>query len=145
MKAKNKNHTAIKPPKCPYCGEIAILKRARDIYGKDTKWIADEYVYVCKSYPQCDSYVSTKRGTKIPRGSLANADLRNLRIRTHKVFDQVWKNGIMSKPEAYRWLGYTFGLNKEQAHIGLFSEYLCSELIRICEQVLENNNIPKVS
>lgn len=123
---------------CPYCGAHAVLQKGSFVYGEKSK---EEYLYVCSNYPGCDSYVGVHSGTKIPKGTLANAELRNKRIKTHKIFDQVWKSNLMTKKEAYRWMTYVLGLSFEMGHIGKFSEYRCDELINICKNVLKNNNI----
>lgn len=124
--------------KCPYCGSTAVLRKAEYVYGKDTN---EEHLYVCSRYPTCNSYVGVHSGTLIPKGSLANGDLRHKRIEAHKVFSQIWLKGIMSKKQAYRWMRYVFGLSSEQAHIGNYSLYYCEALIRACQEVLRNNHV----
>lgn len=52
----------------------------------------------------------------------------------------IWKNGIMTREEAYRWFADSFGLSLRDAHIGMCSEYRCRELIRLCNEVLARNN-----
>ena len=54
----------------------------------------------------------------------------------------VWQQGILSKPEAYRWVADKFCLTDKQAHIGQFSNYMCDQLIRESADVLKNNHIP---
>lgn len=125
--------------KCPYCGNIAVLKKAKDLFGERS--IGNEYIYVCKNYPECNSYVTTKRGTKEPKGILANGDLRHKRIVAHKTLKLLWENEIMSKKQAYRWIQYKFSLNKNQAHIGFFLEYQCDELINEVKRILKNNHV----
>ena len=124
--------------KCPYCGRTAVLKPASFVYGDKA---LEEHVYVCPGYPACNSYVGVHRGTLKPKGTLANGDLRNLRIHTHKLFSQFWENGIMTKKQAYRWIQYKFALTENQAHIGNFSEYMCGQLMDECRKTLENNRI----
>lgn len=123
---------------CPYCGRTAVLQKGSYVYGDKAK---EEYLYVCSNYPACNSYVGVHAGTKIPKGTLANPELRNKRIRTHKVFDLLWKKNVMSKKEAYRWMEYKMGLPKNTGHIANFSDYRCEELMRICKNVLKNNHI----
>ncbi len=86
---------------CPYCGSIAIFRDGKYVYGDSSK---GEKLYVCSNYPACDSYVGVHKGTSLPLGTLANSELRNKRIRAHKLFDSIWKNKLMSKKEAYRWI-----------------------------------------
>ena len=131
---KNKRKTM----KCPYCGHTAVLRNASYVYGEKA---IEEHLYVCSRYPECNSYVGVHKGTLIPKGTLADGSLRHKRIEAHKAFSKLWDEGIMSKKQAYHWLGYLFGLSSEQAHIGHFSEYRCDELIRACQKVLQNNRI----
>ena len=137
MKKKKKkiSKTAQRQLRCPKCGAMAILRPAADIYGDRSR---KDQLYVCSNSPRCQSYVSTYPGTNIPMGTLADGDLRNLRIRAHRRFDEVWKSGIMSRDNAYRWMAELFGISMQDAHIAMFGEYRCKELIRHCEQVLEN-------
>ena len=69
---------------------------------------------------------------------LSDSELRNKRIRAHKCFDAIWKQGIMTRGQTYQWMQHKFGLSKDQAHIGYFSDYLCLQLIEACNEVLEN-------
>lgn len=121
--------------KCPYCGSAAVLRKASYVYGDKA---IEKHVYVCSEYPVCNSYVGVHENTLLPKGTLANGDLRNKRIRAHKTFELIWESGIMKKSEAYRWMQYKFGLTSRQAHIGLFSEYMCEQVIFECEKALRN-------
>lgn len=127
--------------KCPYCGANGVLKKATEIYGNNA---FEKYVYVCKNYPICNSYVGVHMGTLKPKGIMANGELRNKRIKAHKLFDAIWKNNIMTRKQAYRWLSYELCLEFEQAHIANFSNYMCDKTIEVCEKLLSNNNILEV-
>lgn len=119
--------TKKKTIKCPYCGGTAVLRDAA----------------VCMSAlseMRC-LYVGVHKGTQIPKGTLADGDLRNLRIRAHRMFDMIWQNGILTRKNAYRWIQDKFSLRSDQAHIGHFSEYMCRRLIEESQTVLENNHI----
>jgi ssDNA-binding Zn-finger/Zn-ribbon topoisomerase 1 len=125
--------------RCPYCGSHAILKDASYVYGQNS---SGGKVYVCSHYPACDSYVGVHQGTSLPKGSLANRTLRRKRIQAHRIFDQLWRQGIFSRQEAYRWIADRFCLQIRQAHIGNFSDYMCDQLIQEASKVLKNNHIP---
>lgn len=124
--------------KCPYCGRPAILQKAAYVYKEKA---LDEYLYVCSGYPECDAYVGVHAKTLLPKGSLANGDLRHKRIEAHRFFDAIWKNGIMSRKDAYRWIQDTFSLSSNQAHIGEFSDYRCDCLMAASKKVLDNNHV----
>ena len=82
------------------------------------------------------------RGTSGNQDTKRNRELRQKRIQAHRIFDQIWQQGILSKPEAYRWVADKFCLTDKQAHIGQFSNYMCDQLIRESADVLKNNHIP---
>ena len=132
MKSK-RTHKRTRQIRCPYCGSIAVIRSAADIY-QDPK--RKDKLYVCSNYPACGAYVGMNPITREPYGSLADGDLRHLRIRAHRLFDQLWQKGVMSRNDAYRWLADYFNLPLRDAHIGMFSEYRCGELIRKCEELL---------
>lgn len=132
---QKKKHLTVK---CPYCGRQAILRDASYVYKEQT---LDKYLYVCSGYPECDSYVGVHANTLHPKGSLANGDLRHKRIETHRLFDAIWKNGIFSRKEAYRWMQDKFSLTSRQAHIGQFSDYRCDCLMDECRKILKNNHV----
>lgn len=89
--------------KCPYCGSRALLRPASVVYGERAVDPSAPY-YVCARYPACDSYVAAHKDNRLPMGTLANADLRRKRIQAHTAFDRLWKEGRMSKRQAYLWL-----------------------------------------
>lgn len=134
MKTKKKRKAIF----CPYCGRRAVLQKATVVYKEHA---LDEYLYICSNYPECDAYVGVHKGTMLPKGSLAQGDLRHKRILAHRCFDTIWKKGILSKKNAYRWMQDIFCLSSEQAHIGQFSEYMCDQIIAESKKVLENHKI----
>lgn len=136
MCKRKKKKTTQQQIRCPYCGANTVIRPASEIYQDPRR--TDE-LYVCSNYPRCNSYVSMYPGTKKPMGPLANGDLRNLRIRAHRKFDQIWQTRIMSRDQAYRWMADYFCLPLREAHIGNFNEYRCKELINKCESVLAAN------
>ena len=86
--------TRKKPIKCPYCGHTAVLRDASYVYGENA---VEEHLYVCSRYPECNAYVGVHKGTFIPKGTLANGDLRHKRIETHKVFSKLWPRNLWSR------------------------------------------------
>lgn len=128
-----------KQVRCPYCGAKATLRPSSAVYGDAVK--TDGYLYVCDRYPKCDSYVGAHKRSKLPMGTLANGDLRNKRIQAHKAFDWMWKSGLMTKWQAYKWMQGKLDLSDEQAHIAMFSEYMCDRLIAECNKAYKNQQM----
>ena len=56
MKKKTKKANTKKQPRCPYCGSVAHLRPASEIYGDPNH---PGKLYVCSRYPVCNSYVAT--------------------------------------------------------------------------------------
>lgn len=108
--------------RCPYCGGTVIFRSADGIYRDNSRGIM---LYVCSHYPECDTYVRAQKGTRIPVGSMANRKLRNLRKVAHDSFDRLYRTGLMSKQDAYRWLAGILGTPMSEAHIGYLGEYYC--------------------
>ena len=57
--------------------------------------------------------------------------LRKKRHDAHVALDSLWKNGVMSRKEAYRLLQLSMGLPAEDAHIAKFSAARCDEVIAL--------------
>ena len=132
---KKKKQSNARLVRCPYCGAVAELRPAAEIYHN--KGCKGE-LYVCRNYPVCESYVGVDPKTRMPLGDLANGDLRHLRIRAHRMFDRLWQTGLMNRRDAYRWMADFFAIPLSEAHIGQFGDYRCRELIRKCSSILDN-------
>jgi len=72
------------PPMCPYCGSPSRLAEGRVIGRRDPIWL-------CGAYPACDSYVGCHPGSTRPLGSLANPQLREMRVTVHRRIDSLWR------------------------------------------------------
>ena len=70
--------------RCPYCGSPVDLRSADGIYYDNSR---NTRLYVCRNYPQCDSYVRVHPGTDIPVGTMANRRLRALRAEAHRYYE----------------------------------------------------------
>lgn len=108
--------------RCPYC-------------GKEAEWVSNEVVYgrrygksyMCYYCRDCDSYVGCHNNTREALGTMANRELRQLRIQAHAVFDPLWKTGKMSRQKAYKYLN---GLFNKKIHIGQADEETCRAIIQ---------------
>jgi len=137
MSKKKEKRRRPDPVRC-HCGAVAVKRDGSYIHG-EANWGGD--LYVCSRYPECDSYVSADKVNGLPLGTLANARLRHMRIETHRLFDQIWENGIMTRSSAYHWICDKYGLRRSEAHIANFSEHMCRSLMSDCQRMLRNNRI----
>lgn len=105
---------------CPDCGAKLVLKNSK--YGK---------FYGCERWGKtgCSGAIGCHPGTDKPLGIPADKETRELRISTHKLFDQLWESGKMSRRESYNWMAEQMGMMRIDAHIGRFSAEQCRQLI----------------
>jgi len=126
---------------CPYCDNKATLHiNSGVVYGGRNFGP----IYLCDSYPMCDSYVGCHPDTVKPLGRLANKELRKWKNTAHKYFDPLWKTGKINeiypvyvqggiRKKAYVWLSKQLGIKLDVTHIGMFDVDTCKEVVEICK------------
>lgn len=68
-----------------------------------------------------------------PLAPLANGELRHKRILAHHALHNVQTSLGMNRDQSYRWLQTQMRLPGDQVHIAKCGDYLCEQIIRICE------------
>lgn len=113
---------------CPYCGRQAVYVDSKVVYGRSYGMI-----YLCRP---CKAYVGVHKGTDIPLGRLANAELRCWKRAAHAAFDPLWKYGRFKgyRRVAYGWLAKEMDLPLAKTHIGMFDVDQCKQAIRIIKK-----------
>lgn len=125
-------------PECPYCGKESVHLPDSEVYKRSY----GGYAYVCIP---CDAFVGCHKcgDNSKAKGSLANKELRNLRVKAHGLFDplwlHVWKSGRMKKKRAreaaYRWLASELNITRDDCHIGMMRDDDVKRVIEVCEKV----------
>jgi hypothetical protein len=129
-------------PACPYCGQQARLVGGDVIYPHRPD-LAEKWFWLCAP---CDAYVGTHKGTQIPLGTPAKADLRCARSKLHDLMlDPLWKTApdcgayddARDNPRArkhiqnsarhrvYAFLAHKLGLSVDETHTGMFTIEQC--------------------
>ena len=109
-------------PICPYCNKRSERVTGREVYPHK-KELLYQIFYQCKP---CRAYIGThKRSDGIPIGRLANKDLRRAKADLHREFDQIWRNGLMSRAGLYIWLAKQLNINKQDCNIASFDLETC--------------------
>ena len=107
-----------KTPKCPKCGRKAKATTGAALglhIHRDAQFLA---CVICKTAVR----VVTRGGYRSkPAGQLATVEVRAARRNAHRVFDKIWQSGVMSRKQAYAWLGDMLGLPSGKCHIGAMS------------------------
>lgn len=124
-------------PICLYCNKESIYVNGNIIYPNRVDLHLKNY-YQCKP---CEAYVGIHLGTRKAFGTLANKELRMLRVKTHGVFDFLWQNKILkSRTKTYSWLSHSLNIEKKYCHIAMFDKEMCNRAISICEYKINTNN-----
>jgi ssDNA-binding Zn-finger/Zn-ribbon topoisomerase 1 len=107
----------------PKCGECGALMRLRDSrFGK---------FWGCINFPACRGTHGAHPNGR-PMGKPANKTTKEARIKTHEIFDQLWKKYGMSRSQAYAWLVSVTGIR----HIGEATEAECeSVMAAVCAKL----------
>lgn len=111
---------------CPYCGKKPVLVYTRLLYRSGEY---DGKSWLCEP---CEAWVGCHRGSDVPLGRLANAELREWKVLVHGVFDQLWKSGQYSRTNAYKKLAIKMRIPIERCHIGMFTVEQCKQAYNIC-------------
>jgi hypothetical protein len=111
---------------CPYCNKEALWCENKIIYGKNYG-----NSYMCWYCKDCDAYVGCHNNTKEPLGVMADKELRILRIKCHDKFDDIWKNGTVTRKQAYKELQEIMEINQDEAHIGKFDKEQCRKFLTL--------------
>lgn len=107
---------------CPYCSSKTKLIDSKEIYGKSYG-----YAYICKD---CNAYSGCHHGGTLSYGMIANYDLREMRKKTHELFDVLWLNrSPKTRAKLYRQLSKFLGIDFTKTHIGMFNLSLCKKTI----------------
>ena len=109
---------------CPYCGKEAEWASNDVVYGR--RYGQSFMCYYCKD---CDAYVGCHNNTREPLGTMANKELRQLRMKAHAMFDPLWQCGVMTRKKAYSVLAAR--LNQKIVHIAQSDENTCKQIIDI--------------
>jgi hypothetical protein len=120
--------------KCDYCHRDARFVTGAKLYPHRPDLLHKKFWW-CEP---CDAYVGCHDRNKRlgfngdePKGRLANAELRKIRIAAHAVFDPIWKSGEMTRTEAYAWLAEAIGISPANMHIGMLDVDGCRAVIAV--------------
>lgn len=105
--------------KCGECGSEMQLRKSK--HGA---------FYGCTKWPDCDG-THGAHADGSPKGTPADKPTRLARIRAHAVFDEIWKQGLKKRHEAYGWMRRAMNLSRSQAHIAMFDLAQCEQLIQL--------------
>lgn len=115
---------------CPYCGRPAKRVTGKEVYPHRNDLYRKKF-WICRP---CDAYVGCHRDGK-PFGTLANSDLRNIRMKVHEKFDRLWKSGRMDRNAAYKSLAKKLGISTKKCHIGMFDIEQCKRALRAAKEI----------
>ena len=121
---------------CPYCGCNAELVDSIAVYRKSYGML-----WLCKP---CQAWTGVHQDSKDhkPKGTLAKAALRQLRIQVHAAFDPIWQNQLEQEGGSkscirnglYRKMAVELELSHDACHVGHFDEAMCRRALEVCAE-----------
>lgn len=121
----NKPSTKANEMNCPYCKKQAVWCENKAIYGKN--YGRSFMCYYCKP---CNAYVGCHNNSRTPLGTIANAELRELRKKAHAEFDPIWRNRSQkNRGKLYAEISRHFG---KDIHIGESDVEMCKKILAWC-------------
>jgi ssDNA-binding Zn-finger/Zn-ribbon topoisomerase 1 len=114
---------------CAECGSVMRLRITdRFKYGNGKP----RMFYSCIRWPTCNGTHGCHPDGS-PLGIPGDAITKKYRREAHERFDQLWKNGHLSRPRSYQFLQYLMGMTKDEAHIARFDKLQCERLIQLID------------
>lgn len=107
---------------CPYCNKEAKWCENKERYGKNYG-----KSYMCYFCRDCDAYVGCHNNTRVPLGTMANAELRGWRIKVHDMIDPLWQSKKYRRGTVYARLKDAMG---KEIHVGESDIETCKELLK---------------
>ena len=122
---------------CDYCGVAAQVVTGKFLYPRRPDLAKHKFWY-CED---CQAWVGCHHNDiRQPKGRLANAELRKMKMAAHRAFDPIWMNGSWKgsrsrkRGKAYRMLADKMGITVDKCHIGMFNLDQCRKVIDICRR-----------
>jgi len=109
-----------------------VLRETKKFKTRDGK---PRKFFGCSNYPKCKGTHGAHPDGR-PLGVPGDAATKAARGRAHAAFDKLWKQGLMQRKEAYRWLDKALALGKGKAHIGGFDIATCEKVVKLCTERL---------
>lgn len=115
----------LRPTKCNICdGEVEYIPN-KQIYGKS---YGSGFCYHCTN---CGAYVGThKPRPKDALGILATAEMREMKMKCHDIFDEMW-NTPKQRNKMYKWLAKELDIRLEDCHFGYFDMAMLNKAYNI--------------
>jgi hypothetical protein len=99
-----------------------VLRKSKKFQG--------QLFYGCAKFPECRGALGAYPDGR-PKGIPANRKTAAARQVAHEVFDRLWQQQRMTRPQAYAWLQQVMELPEEAAHIGHLSFDQCERLVAL--------------
>ncbi len=120
-KTEHRAPCARKDLKCGECGALMVLRKSKKYKTP---------FYGCSRWPECKGAHGAHPDGR-PLGTPCDRRTSAARIAAHDVFDRLWKQNRMTRPQAYAWMRQAMGLSESEAHIGHFTAEQCERLVTL--------------
>ena len=108
---------------CPVDGKPAPWVENKEKYGRNYG-----KSYMCYYCAEHDTYVGCHNNTRQPLGTMADAELRKLRMAVHAKIDPLWRSGDHRRKDVYKALSKQLGY---QYHTGESTKETCRQVLEL--------------
>lgn len=116
-------------PTVHHCGHPIEIAHHTQVYAQEySDW---PWLYRCE---HCDAHVGMHPFTNIPLGTLADKKLREFRKSCKPSFDALWREGTLTRKEAYALLADHLQIELNDCHFALFNEAQCQAAMAWADQ-----------
>lgn len=113
---------------CPKCKQQVEIITEMRLYNR----VHDGSKYI--GCYECNLYVKLDKRTGKPLGYMADRKTRLARKEAHKYLDKVWRDGILTRDEAYQYLRDNLHKSRSEGHIAKLNKTECDILIKVLKR-----------
>jgi ssDNA-binding Zn-finger/Zn-ribbon topoisomerase 1 len=113
---------------CPKCGAGMVLRETKKFTYKNGQ---PRKFWGCSAWPKCTATHGAHPDGR-PFGRPGTEEEKKARMAAHAAFDELWKDGAMSRGAAYAWLAKQLGMTEDECHIGNFGVDACERALAVC-------------
>lgn len=124
---------------CPYCGNKTNLIKGALMPFSISAATENKYYWIC---PPCNAWVGCHKNSGRPLGTPAKENLRILRTKVRKLFDNYQQRTNISRNGANIWLSRKLNCHIHECHIGYFDEDMCNRASEIIITEINKNTYP---
>lgn len=138
-----KKKKKMKPIRCPYCGAPAKMVPEAEMnfrFHETNPGKKKDFFWVCSRYPECDVYIAADNHTKRPMGTMANPELRHMRMMIHYWQVLLVDNRVYTKGTFASMLASMVNqIDPRRVHVSEFTRYQAETVLAYLKNLYDKD------